>query len=156
MASCQQYLISRFAVCNWLVPACRPAGFHQQYLVWGHTYFFPYGAFLLLCPCSIPSFWLLWFVGRLKKIKYLLEVYLHPSTKPAASGGQYLWRKNPNQLRPGGTPLQLTCNHHYKDIINFLTVPRFCPKIFLEGAKKLIDNYLSNIFSDGCGQFCNT
>jgi hypothetical protein len=55
-------------------------------------------------------------------------------------------RKNPNQLRPGGTPLQLTCNYHYKDIINFLTLPRFRAKIFYFFSKKLISNYLRNIF----------
>jgi len=48
--------------------------------------------------------------------------------------------QEPNQLRPGGTPLQLTCNYHYKDIINFF--PRFCAKKFFDNAKKLIDKDL--------------
>jgi hypothetical protein len=40
-------------------------------------------------------------------------------------------RKNPNQLRPGGTPLQLTCNYHYKGKMLFLKPPSIYAKIYL-------------------------
>ena len=41
-------------------------------------------------------------------------------------------------MRPGGTPLQLTCNYHYKDIGNFFKLPRFCANIFFPRATLIL------------------